>query len=93
MITQILQNLVRSSHLAHSQSSDASLLSHKGGESLLGAAVSGIKRKLVEVLSQQSNETEIREAIGHLHDLTDEQLLDMGITRMDIARVVRHGKN
>jgi uncharacterized protein YjiS (DUF1127 family) len=92
MITHILQNLVRPGHLAHSQPGDASLLSHRGEEGLLRAAISAIKGRLVKALRQQSNETEIREAIEHLHDLTDEQLLDMGITRMDIAHVVRHGK-
>jgi uncharacterized protein YjiS (DUF1127 family) len=92
MITQILQNLVRPGHLAPSQPVDVSVLSHSGKEGLLIAAISGIKGRLVESLKQQSNETEIRVAIEHLHDLTDEQLLDMGITRMDIAHVVRHGK-
>ena len=92
MITQVLQNLVRPSHLVHSQPSDVSFISHRGEEGLLRTAISGIKGRLVEALRQQANETEIREAIEHLHDLTDEQLLDMGITRMDIAHVVRHGK-
>jgi uncharacterized protein YjiS (DUF1127 family) len=92
MITQILQNLVRPSHLVHSQLGDASLLSHRGEEGLLRAAISGIKERLVEALRQQSKETEIRKATQYLHGLTDEQLLDMGITRLDIAHVVRHGK-
>ena len=90
MIIQILQNLVRPSYLA--QSEHTSLLSHRVNESVLRVAFSGIKGRLVEALRRQSNETEIREATEHLHDLTDEQLLDMGITRMDIAHVVRHGK-
>lgn len=92
MIIQILQNLVRPSQLAHTQPGNASVLSRKSEESLLRATISGIKGRLVEVFRQRSNETEVREAIEHLHDLTDEQLLDMGITRMDIAHVVRHGK-
>lgn len=92
MITQILQNLVRPSHLAHSQPGNASLLSNRGEEGLIRVAISEIKGRLVEALRQQSNEAEIRVAIEHLHDLTDEQLLDMGISRMDISQVVRHGK-
>jgi uncharacterized protein YjiS (DUF1127 family) len=92
MNTQTLQNLVRPSDLAHPHCGEASFLSHRGDESLLGAAISRMKGRLVKVFRQQSNEIEIRESIEHLHDLTDEQLLDMGITRMDIAHVVRHGK-
>lgn len=92
MITQILQNIARPGHLLHSQPGAASFLSHSGEEGLLGAAISALKGRLVEALRQLSNETEIREAIEHLHGLTDEQLLDMGITRMDIAHAVRHGK-
>ena len=90
MITQILQNLVRPTHLPHS--SEASFLTHRGDESLFRAAISRVKGTLVEALRQQSNETENRKAIEHLNELTEEQLLDMGITRMDIAHVVRHGK-
>jgi len=90
MLTQVLQNLVRPRYLA--QPEHAPLLAHRGDESMLRAAISRLKGRLVETLRQQSKETEIREAIEHLHDLTDEQLLDMGITRMDISHVVRHGK-
>ena len=93
MIAQILQNLVRPGHLAHSQSGETAFLPHGGDESLFRAAIRGIKGRLTEIRKRQSCETEIREAIEHLHDLTDEQLRDMGITRMDIAHVVRHGKD
>ena len=92
MISQYLQNLVLPSHLAHSQSSDASLPSYKDETGLLRSVISKMRRRIIEVLRKQSKETEIREAAEHLHGLTDEQLLDMGITWMDIAHVVRHGK-
>ena len=89
MITQILQNLIRP---IQPHSSEASFLSHRGDESLLRSAITRVKGRLVEALRQQSIEAKNSEAIEHLHELTDEQLLDMGITRMDIAHVVRHGK-
>ena len=93
MITQILQNLVRPSHLAHSQTGETAFLPHGGNESLFRTTIRGIKGRLTEIHKRQSCETEIRDAIEHLQDLTDEQLRDMGITRMDISHVVRHGKD
>jgi len=93
MIAQILQNLVRPVHLAHSQPGDTAFLPHGGDESMFKAAIRSIKGRLVEARKRHSYETEIHEAIEHLHALTDEQLHDMGITRMDIAYVVRHGKD
>ena len=93
MITQILQNLIRPGHLHHAQSGNLSILPNKTDNSLLRVAFSNIKDRLVKILGQKTVETEVLEAIQHLHDLTDEQLLDMGITRMDIAHVVRHGKD
>jgi uncharacterized protein YjiS (DUF1127 family) len=93
MITQILQNLVRPRQLLHSQSSETTFPLQGGDESLFRTAIRGIRGMLVEARKRQIYNTEIREATEHLHGLTDEQLRDMGITRMDIAHVVRHGKD
>lgn len=85
MNTQILQNLTQPGEIA--------LLPHEGDENLFRATIRRIKGKLVEAYKRQSSETAIHEAIQHLHSLTDEQLRDMGISRMDIAHVVRYGKD
>jgi len=41
---------------------------------------------------RQARAAEDRKAIEHLQALSDAQLRDMGITRMDISHVVRFGK-
>ena len=93
MITQILQNLVRPRHLLHSQSSETAYLLQGSDENLFRTAIRGLKGILAEARKRQAHNTEIGKATKHLHGLTDDQLRDMGITRMDIAHVVRHGKD
>lgn len=93
MIAQILQNLARPDHLAHCHPAETALLPHGDDESLFSTVIRGIKGRLAEARKRQSCEAVIRKAIAHLHDLSDEQLRDMGISRMDIAHVVRYGKD
>ena len=92
MIKRYLQNLTGSSHFVHPHADATQWLPQESDLGLFKRTIHGLKGKIVEALSRQLLETEIREAAEHLHGLTDEQLLDMGITRMDISHVVRHGK-
>ena len=59
---------------------------------ILGRALQHIRSYYAEVRRRQAQEIEIRRDIEHLYSLTDEQLRDIGITRMDISRAVRYGK-
>ena len=93
MITRYLQNLTGSSHFVHPHAGTAQWPLQGSNESLFKRAIHGLKGKIVEAYSRQLRETEIQDAAEHLNGLTDVQLLDMGITRMDISHVVRHGKD
>ena len=59
---------------------------------ILERVLQPIRGYLAEVRCRQSQEIEIRRATEHLYSMTDEQLRDIGITRMDIPRAVRFGK-
>jgi uncharacterized protein YjiS (DUF1127 family) len=92
MIKRYLQNLTGSSHFVQPLAGATQWLPQGSDAGLFKRAIHGLKGKLVEAHSRQLRKTEIQDAAEHLHGLTDEQLLDMGITRMDISHVVRHGK-
>ncbi len=93
MIKPNLQNLVDSNNLVSYQLSEPQYLPGADDTGLFAGAIRGLRRYLAESSREHSRETEIRKAIEHLHTLTDEHLRDIGITRMDISRVVRFGKD
>lgn len=93
MIKPILQNLIHSNNFAPRQSSGPQHLYKAGDTSLLARAFRGLRHILVESSREQVVEADNRKWIRHLHTLTDEQLRDIGITRMDISRAVRLGKD
>ena len=93
MIMRYIQNLTNRSQFVHPHAGATQWIPQGSNEGLIKRAIAGIKGKLIEAHNRQSRETELQHAAEHLHRLTDEQLLDMGITRMDISDVVRHGKD
>jgi uncharacterized protein YjiS (DUF1127 family) len=92
MIKRFIQNLTDSSHFVHPHTGSTQWLSQRSHENLFKRSIQRLKGKIVAAYSHQLRKAEIRNAVKHLQGLTDEQLLDMGITRMDISQVVRHGK-
>jgi len=92
MIKQNLQNLVHSNNLVPDQLGEPQYLFDAGDENLLVRFIRGLQYYLAASSRKQAIETENSKAIKHLHTLTDEQLRDIGITRMDISRAVRLGR-
>ena len=93
MIKRYLQNLTDSSHFVHPHAGATQWLPQGSDAGLFKRAIHGLKGKLIDAYNRQLREIELQDATEHLHGLTDEHLLDMGITRMDISHVVRHGKD
>jgi uncharacterized protein YjiS (DUF1127 family) len=93
MIKHNLQNLVDSNNIVSYQLSEPQYLPGADATSLFARSIRGLRRYLAESSRKHSLEAENRKAIEHLHSLTDEHLRDIGITRMDISRVVRFGKD
>ena len=93
MIKQNLQNLVHSNNLVSYQLSEPQSLLEADDAGLLDRVIRGLRHYLVESNRKQALEAENRKAIEHLHTVTNEQLRDIGITRMDISRAVRLGKD
>lgn len=92
MIKQYIQNLSGTRHFVHMQSGGAQYLPATADAGLLTCAVRALRHYVDARRRQYANEAENRKAIEHLHGLTDAQLRDLGITRMDITRAVRFGK-
>ena len=92
MIKQNLQNLVHSSNLIPNQLNGPQYLLGAGDAGLFTRAISGLRNYLAESRRLQMLEAQNRKTIAHLYTLTDEQLRDMGITRMGISRAVRFGR-
>jgi len=63
-----------------------------GDLGFLAAAVRALRDHVGASFRRQARAAEDRKAIEHLQALSDAQLRDMGITRMDISHVVRFGK-
>ena len=59
---------------------------------IFGEAFRQLSSYFTEAMRKQKQENNIRRDIEHLRSLTDGQLSDIGITRMDIPHVVRYGK-
>jgi hypothetical protein len=93
MIKRNLQNLVQSNNRFSNELSEPQSLLDTGDAGLLKSAIYGLRHYLAESNRKHSLEAENRRATEHLHTLTDEQLRDIGITRMDISRAVRLGRD
>ena len=93
MITLFIQNLMDQRHCVQSQACNTRTLPQFGGEGLIKRSTQGVMAKLKAFWDEQRRQAEYHDAARRLHSLTDEQLRDMGITRMDIHHVVRHGKD
>jgi len=92
MIKRYLPNFVYTYNAASSYSAESSWLFPSANAGILGRTLRQIRSYLTEVRRRQAQEIEIRRDTEHLYSLTDEQLRDIGITRMDIPRAVRFGK-
>jgi len=92
MIKRYLPNFVYTYNVTPSYSAESSWLFPGANAGILGRTLRHIRSYLTEVRCRQALEIEIRRSTEHLYSLTDEQLRDMGITRMDIPRAVRFGK-
>ena len=93
MIKRNIQNLVHFSNLAPYKTSEPRYLFEAGDAGLFTRVINGLRSFLAGRSDKQALETEKKKAIEHLHSLTDEQLRDIGITRMDISRAVRLGRD
>ena len=93
MLKRNLQNLAHSNNLVPSQLSEPQYLLETGDTGLFKRAIDVLRHYLAESSRKQALEAENRKAIEHLHTLTDEQLRDIGITRMDISHAVRLGRD
>jgi uncharacterized protein YjiS (DUF1127 family) len=92
MIKRYLPNFVYTYNVTPSYSAESSWLFLGANAGILGRTLRHIRSYLAEVRRRQTLEIEIRRDTEHLYSLTDEQLRDIGITRMDIPRAVRFGK-
>ena len=92
MNIRILPNLDDAAQVTAGRIATAPYTPRKSEPSLWNRAVRYLQHRLDAAQQSYQREAEIRKAIRHLQVLTDEQLMDMGITRLDIVRVVRHGK-
>ncbi len=92
MNIRILPNLDDAAQVTAGHLSTAAYSPRKSEASLWSRTVRYLEQSLNAAQERYRHEAEIKRAIRHLGTLTDEQLMDMGITRPDIARVVRHGK-
>ena len=92
MIKRYLPNLVYSNNVTPSCSIEPSSLFPGVNVGIFGRVLRHLRSYLAEVKRRQALENEIRRDTEHLFSLTDEQLRDIGITRMDIPRAVRFGQ-
>lgn len=93
MIKRNIQNLVDFSKLAPYETSEPRYLFEANHAGLFTRVIIGLRSFLAGRSAKQALEAEKSKAIEHLHGLTDEQLRDIGITRMDISRAVRLGRD
>ena len=92
MTTQNIQNVFELRHSLHAANDDVLLRSVSSGQGFVAGVVSKLKAALANSIRQLLAADEERMAIEQLNAMTDAQLSDLGITRPDIAHVVRHGK-
>ena len=93
MLKRNLQKLIEANKLVPCPLGVPQTLPQAGATGLLARSIRGLRHYLAASSRKQALEAEILKAIKHLHTLTDEQLRDIGITRMDISRAVRLGKD
>jgi uncharacterized protein YjiS (DUF1127 family) len=92
MIKRYLPSFVYTYNVTPSYSAESSWLFLGANAGILGRTLRHIRSHLAEVGRRQALEIEIRRDTEQLYSLTDAQLRDIGITRMDIPRAVRFGK-
>jgi uncharacterized protein YjiS (DUF1127 family) len=92
MIKRNIPNFVYTYNATPSYSAESSWRFLGANASILGRTLRHIRIHLAEVRRRQALEIEIRRDTEQLYSLTDEQLRDIGITRLDIPRAVRFGK-
>jgi len=92
MINLYLQNFVSPGKSLHGTTAGPAYPLRGGIATPLGNLVKRLRGKLVEIDRKRRSEYENRRAIAHLQSLTDAQLADVGIRRLDIERCVRHGR-
>lgn len=92
MLSKNLQNLLHPGQLLQAQSGASQYVLSDNRTSLLDRVTRQACDYLVRRLKAYTREAENRKAIGQLQALSDEQLGDLGITRQDISRAVRLGR-
>lgn len=92
MIRRYLPNFVYTDNASPSYSAESSWLFPGANAGILERTLRHIRSYLAEVRRKQAQEYVIRRDTEHLYSLTDEQLRDIGITRMDIPHAIRFGK-
>lgn len=93
MIHRIFQNLTGPSGYARPASEEAAYLRIESGKGAIDSVMHRIRVWLARVNRERYIEHESARAIAHLRDLSDSQLRDIGITRPDIERAVRGGRD
>ncbi len=92
MIKRYLPNFVYTYNITPSYSTEPSWIFSGANASIFGRALHHLRSYLAEVRHRQALENKIRKDTEHLYSMTDVQLRDIGITRMDIPLAVRLGK-
>ena len=92
MTKRNLPTLVYPHNITPPYSTESSWLFSDANAGIFGRTLRYVHSYLSEVRRRQTLENRICRDTEHLYSLTDEQLRDIGITRMDIPRAVRFGK-
>lgn len=92
MIKQCIQNLSGPRYCVCSECEESHYLPVDGDWGCLAGAVRALRDYVAASFRRQARVAEDRRAIEHLQSLSDAQLRDMGITRMDISHAVKFGK-
>ncbi len=92
MNKRYLPNFVYTYNVTPSYSAEPAWIFSGANAGIFGRALNHLRSYLAEVRRRQALNNKIRKDTEHLYSLTDVQLLDIGITRMDIPLAVRFGK-
>ncbi len=93
MLKRNLQNLIETNKLVPCALGVPQALPQAGATGVIARSIRALLHYLAASSHKHALEAENLKAIEHLHTLTDEQLRDIGIMRMDISRAVRLGKD
>jgi uncharacterized protein YjiS (DUF1127 family) len=94
MIKRYIQNLLPSRHLVHAQAHDCGCrcVPDTSDTHFPAQVIHVLHQYIAEIGQTYKREAEKRKSINHLQGMTDSHLRDLGITRLDISKVVRYGK-